>query len=132
MEKVGKNFKAASFGDLRALGRVTLRESLGLTGSEISLNELPAGVGVPFMHAHTRNEEVYVILGGKGRFFVDGQAFDIGEGSVVRVDPAGARCLKADGDTPLRYLCLQTEAGSLVQCTENDGVILESSPTWSR
>ena len=132
METIGKNFKAASFGNLQALGRVTLQERLGLTGSEISLNELPAGAGVPFVHAHKRNEEVYVILGGKGQFFVDGEVFDIGEGSVVRVDPAGARCLKADGDAPLRYLCLQTEAGSLVQCTENDGVILESTPTWSR
>ena len=33
-------------------GRVELHEALGLTGAEVSVNKLPAGAGVPFVHAH--------------------------------------------------------------------------------
>ena len=32
--------------------RVELHEVLGLTGAEVSVNNLPAGAGVPFVHAH--------------------------------------------------------------------------------
>jgi len=130
MEKAAKNYKALSVGDIKALGRVTLNSALGLTGAEVSINELPAGVGVPFVHAHKRNEEVYVILEGKGRFFVDGDIFSVEPGSAIRVDPAGERSLKADGESPLRYLCIQTEANSLAQFTENDGIMTESKPAW--
>ena len=31
---------------------------LGLTGAEISINNLPAGAGVPFVHSHKKNEEI--------------------------------------------------------------------------
>ena len=39
--------------------RVELHEKLGLTGAEVSINQLPAGAGVPFVHAHRNNEEIY-------------------------------------------------------------------------
>ncbi len=130
MKKTGKNYRVSSIGDIQTLGRVTLKDELALTGSEISVNELPAGASVPFVHSHKRNEEVYIILKGKGQFFIDGEEFEVEEGSVIRVDPAGARCLRADGRTPIRYICVQTEANSLVQFTRDDGVISEVKPTW--
>lgn len=130
MNKTGKNYQASSVGDIPARGRAVLHDELSLTGSEISLNELPPGVSVPFVHAHKRNEEVYVILKGKGRFYVDGDEFEVEEGGVIRVDPAGARCITADSQSPIRYVCIQTEAKSLVQFTQGDGVILESKPSW--
>jgi mannose-6-phosphate isomerase-like protein (cupin superfamily) len=126
------NYKVSSIGDIQSLGRVTLKGGLALTGSEVSVNELPAGVSVPFVHSHKRNEEVYLILKGKGQFYIDGDEFDVEEGSVIRVDPAGARCLRADGRTPIRYVCIQTEASSLVQSTQDDAVVLETKPTWLR
>ncbi len=130
MKKTGTNYKLTSIGDIQALGRVTLNGELELTGSEISINELPAGVSVPFVHGHKRNEEVYVILKGKGQFYVDGDEFEVKQGSAIRVDPAGARCLKADDQTAIRYICIQTEVKSLVQFTENDGFPVESKPSW--
>ena len=42
--------------------RIELHEKLSLTGAEISLNELPAGASVPFVHSHKENEEIYGIL----------------------------------------------------------------------
>ncbi|MBP8258754.1 MAG: hypothetical protein KA118_03720 [Verrucomicrobia bacterium] len=71
-----------------------------------------------------------MVLKGKGRFHVDGDEFEVAEGSVIRVDPAGARCITADSRSSLRYVGIQTEAQSLVQFTEGDGVILEAKPSW--
>jgi uncharacterized cupin superfamily protein len=130
MNSTGKKYQATSVGDIQTKGRVTLHNELALTGAEISITELPPGVSVPFIHAHKRNEEVYLVIKGKGRFHVDGEEFDVAEGSVIRVDPAGQRCITADSQTSLRYLCIQTEAKSLVQFTEGDGVILEAKPSW--
>jgi len=130
MNTTAKNYQATSVGDIQAKGRVTLHKELALTGSEVSINELPPGVSVPFVHSHKRNEEVYIVVKGKGRFYVDGDEFEVAEGSVIRVDPAGQRCITADSQTPIRYVCIQTEAKSLVQFTETDGVILETKPSW--
>ena len=47
--------------------RVELHDKLGLTGAEISINTLPAGECVPFIHSHKQNEEVYYILSGSGK-----------------------------------------------------------------
>lgn len=130
MTKTGKHYAATSIGDIQKLGRVTLHDELSLTGSEISVNEFPAGLGVPFVHAHQQNEEVYLILKGKGQFFLDGEEFPVAEGDVIRVDPAGARCIKADAQSPIRYVCIQTKAGSLLQFTQNDGVPAQGKPSW--
>jgi uncharacterized cupin superfamily protein len=130
MNTTSKHYQATSIGDIQAKERVTLHNELALTGSEISINELPPGVSVPFVHSHKRNEEVYIVVKGKGRFYVDGDEFGVAEGSVIRVDPAGARCITADSQTSIRYICIQTEVKSLVQFTEGDGVILEAKPSW--
>jgi mannose-6-phosphate isomerase-like protein (cupin superfamily) len=130
MNKTGKNYKASAVGNVQTLGRVTLHDEFSLTGSEISINELPAGVSVPFVHAHKQNEEVYIILKGKGRFYIDGDEFEVAEGSVIRVDPAGQRCITADSQSPIRYACIQAKAQSLVQFTQGDGIILETKPSW--
>ena len=37
-------------------GRVELHDTLSLTGAEISINDLPAGANVPFVHSH-KNED---------------------------------------------------------------------------
>ena len=112
--------------------RTDLHELLSLTGTEVSINNLPAGVSIPFVHAHTNNEELYIVLSGKGSFFVDGEEFLISEGDCLRVDPKGERCLKAADDSALRYLCIQSRAGSLQGYTMSDGIISEEfkKPSW--
>ncbi|MCL1596805.1 cupin domain-containing protein [Parasutterella secunda] len=112
--------------------RTELHELLSLTGTEVSINNLPAGVSIPFVHAHKNNEELYIVLSGKGSFFVDGEEFLISEGDCLRVDPKGERCLKAADDSALRYLCIQSRAGSLQGYTMSDGIISEEfkKPSW--
>ena len=86
MEKSGKNYKLASIGNIQEVARQTLHDRLKLTGAEVSINTLPAGVSVPFVHAHKRNEEVYVVLEGKGMLYIDGEEFQIQAGDVLRID----------------------------------------------
>lgn len=124
------NYQSIALGDITTLGRVTLNEALALTGSEVSINELPAGISVPFVHAHQQNEEVYLILSGKGVFFLDGEEITVSAGDALRVDPKARRCLKADAGSALRFVCIQTRAGSLSQFTETDGVPADGKPSW--
>lgn len=112
--------------------RTELHNALALTGAEVSLNNLPAGVSIPFVHAHTHNEELYIVLSGKGMFFIDGEEFEVKEGDCLRVDPKAQRCLKAADDSALRYLCMQTRANSLEGFTMTDGVVSDefAKPSW--
>lgn len=66
-------------------GRVELHDQLKLTGAEVSINQLPAGAGVPFVHSHTNNEEIYGILAGKGKAILDGEEVDLAAGDWLKV-----------------------------------------------
>lgn len=110
-------------------GKLFLGETLALTGCEVSLNRLPAGTAMPFVHAHAQNEEFYLFLSGDGTFFIDGQEFPVREGTAIRVDPAGERSWKA-GASDLVFLCIQTKAGSLAQATLEDGRICTTRAPW--
>ena len=65
-------------------GKLFLRNLLGSAGLEMSLNVLPPGKGMPFLHKHQENDEVYIVVGGRGQFLVDGECIDVAEGSVLR------------------------------------------------
>lgn len=130
MEKSGQNYKVISSGDIASLGRVVLHDVLALTGAEVSINELPAGVSVPFVHAHKNNEEIYVVLNGKGFLFIDGEEFAIKEGDAFRIDPKGERCIKADDASSIRFICVQAKANTLEGFTQSDGIPAPSKPSW--
>ena len=91
--------------------RVELHDSLALTGAEVSINHLPAGAGVPFVHSHKQNEEIYGILSGKGFITID------------RIAPDGKRQISAASDSPIGFICIQVKAGSLEGYTMTDGVV---------
>ena len=111
-------------------GKFFIGQELGLTGCEVSINLLPANKFFPFVHAHKMNEEVYIVLSGKGMFFVDGEEFPVQEGSLIRVAPDGARSIKAEED--LLYLCIQAQNNSLSQVTKDDGLIIKTKPSWAK
>ena len=68
--------------------RIELHEKLSLTGAEISLNELPAGANVPFVHSHKENEEIYGILSGNGKAIIDGEEISLSTGDWLKIAPA--------------------------------------------
>ena len=133
--KDGKNFTAVNFGKLSLLsetadGKAFLKDVTKATGAEISLSVLPAKTDLPIFHSHKQNEETYIILSGSGKFQVDDQLFDIAEGSVVRVAPAGVRGMTNMSDEQMIYIVVQSKEGSLEQYTMTDGLILEATPLW--
>lgn len=124
------SFENLSMKDYNGLGgKYFLASELGLTGCEVSLNRLPAGQGMPFVHAHKQNEELYIITKGMGTFFIDGSEFPVQEGSIIRIAPGGERSWKAD-DQDLYFVCIQAKEGSLTQATKQDGILLSTKTSW--
>ena len=102
--------------------RTELHDKLHLTGAEISVNNLPAGGKVPFVHHHKKNEEIYFITAGSGYFMIDGTKVELATGDWVKIKPAGKRQIFA-GDKGISYVCIQVKAGSLEGYTMDDGVV---------
>ena len=103
--------------------RVELHDRIGLTGSEISVNVLPAGASVPFVHAHKQNEEVYIVLEGKGKMVLDGEEVELMANDYLRVSPPVKRQIFAAPDSAIKYVCIQTKSGSLENYTATDGIM---------
>ena len=93
--------------------RTELHDKLSLTGAEISINQLPAGGCVPFVHAHKNNEEIYGILSGKGKAVIDEETVELTAGDWLRVSPAAKRQFFAAEDTGISYVCIQVKENSL-------------------
>ena len=103
-------------------GRVELHDKLALTGAEISVNRLPAGAGVPFVHAHKNNEEIYGVLAGKGKAVIDGEEVALSAGDWLKVAPAAKRQFSA-ADSGLTFVCIQVRENSLEGFTAGDAVV---------
>ncbi len=111
-------------------GKVFLKEPTKATGTEISLNSVPPQTALSYFHIHRKNEETYIILKGSGFFQVDDDCFDIKEGSVIRVSPAGKRGMKNTSDQPMIYLVVQSKENSLEEYTTDDGARVPVEPKW--
>ena len=113
-----------------ARGKLFLRSLLGSAGLEMSLNVVPPGKAMPFLHRHRENDEVYVVIGGRGQSLVDDECIDVAEGSVLRLGPAAARAWRNNSDAPLYFLCLQYRADSVIQDGTADGQKVVGKPAW--
>ena len=103
--------------------RTELHDKLSLTGAEISVNHLPAGASVPFVHAHKNNEEIYFVLEGKGKAVVDGEAVELAAGDWIRISPAGKRQFFAAEDSAISFICIQVKEHSLEAYTKEDAIV---------
>ena len=132
----GANFTAVDggkFSDLLAnhKGKLFLKDLIKSTSSEISLSALPPKEGVPILHTHRANEEIYIVISGEGQYLVDGQVFPIKEGSVVRVAPEGKRCIRnTSAKDQLTFICFQAKAGSIGAVGMGDCEVPEQKPEW--
>jgi mannose-6-phosphate isomerase-like protein (cupin superfamily) len=147
IEKIAKsaNYSAVNLGQLNDLkeyslvhpvskktieGKVFLKEVTQATGSEISFNYLPPHSEQPYFHLHRKNEETYIILKGFGFFQVDEDCFQIKEGSVIRVAPAGVRGISNSSDEAMIYIVIQSKENSLEEYTTDDGERVPFQPKW--
>ena len=140
----GRNYSAVTVGALDALhehvltfspeisipGKVFVGAALQATGAELSFQSFPAGAETGFLHTHKEHEELYIFVKGSGEFQVDGEVFAVGEGSVVRVAPAGRRSVRNTGSEPLVMLCIQYKAGSFTAADAADGDLLADPVKW--
>ena len=115
-----KNYAKINIGNE---ARVELHDKLALTGAEISVNQLPAGAGVPFVHSHKNNEEIYGILSGKGKVVLDGEEIELNAGDWLKVAPAAKRQFSAAADSGITYLCIQVKENSLGGFTADDAIV---------
>ncbi|MDE5700688.1 MAG: cupin domain-containing protein [Lachnospiraceae bacterium] len=103
--------------------RTELHDKLSLTGAEISINNLPAGACVPFIHAHKNNEEIYAVLDGKGKAVIDGETVELAAGDWLRISPAARRQFFASEDTAISFICIQVKENSLGEYTRDDAIV---------
>ena len=115
-----KNYAKTNIGNE---GRVELHDTLALTGAEISINSLPAGASVPFIHAHKNNEEVYGILSGAGKVVIDGEEIPLTAGDWIRISPSAKRQFFASENAGISFVCIQTKENSLEGFTINDAIV---------
>lgn len=115
-----KNYTKTNVG---SEGRVELHEKLALTGAEISVNKLPAGACVPFVHSHKNNEEIYGILAGKGKVIIDGEEIALAEGDWLKITPAAKRQFFAADDTGIEYVCIQVKENPPGGFTADDAIV---------
>ena len=78
-----------------------LKDILELSGVGISTFNLPAGKGYTYMHSHEEQEEIYIILSGKGVIMLEEEAVNIAHGDFVRVSPPVRRAIKAHKEAPM-------------------------------
>ena len=124
---MSENFAKVSLQDAP---RTELHDALGLTGCEVSVNALPAGAAVPFVHKHVKNEEVYGVLEGRGELYIDGEVVELKASDWFRISPEGRRAIRAAADQGIRFVCIQTKAGSLEGFTNADGVACDEKAPW--
>ncbi len=113
-------FKKISVGEE---ARCELHDKLNLTGAEVSVNALPKGGSVPFVHCHKQNEEIYAILEGEGKAVIDGETVVLKAGDWIRVTPSAKRQLFASDNYALKYICIQVKENSLQGYTMTDAVV---------
>lgn len=84
---------------------------IGMRGLGAQFIVVPAGKsGFPF-HAHRNNEEMFIILEGRGRYRIGDATYDIGAGDVLAAPaggPSTAHQILNTGDTDLRYFAIST------------------------
>ena len=88
--------------------RMELHDALSLTGAEISINTLPAGECVPFVHCHKNNEEIYGIISGSGKVIIDGDEVQL-----------------IAGDESITFVCVQVKENSLETFTMSDAEVIQ-------
>ena len=103
--------------------RTEFHQILELTGAEVSINTLPAGGSVPFIHSHQENEEIYIIMDGKGTLKIDEESVEVRKGDVIKISPKGKRQFFASSDEEITYACIQVKENSLTHYTENDAIM---------
>lgn len=121
--KLGEYLYVHPTANLPMPGKVFVGEKLNTSSMEISFQTLAAGKEIPFDHKHRENEEVYVVIKGKGIFIIDDEITNVIEGSIIRISPNAKRRWCNNSDKELIVMVIQAVHESLNNFTVTDGYI---------
>ncbi|WP_158265273.1 cupin domain-containing protein [Blastopirellula marina] len=117
--------------DLPPAPKRFLKSELSLSSMELSVNCMPAGATMPFLHKHRRNEEVYLFLTGEGEFQAGDEILAITPGFCIRCSPETPRSFRNTGSVPMEFVVIQAEADSYSGAgLTTDGELVPVSPVW--
>lgn len=111
-------------------GKLFIKDLLGLTSCEISINSMSPGDSMPVYHHHHSNEEVYIFIKGQGQVQIDRENLDVKEGSIVRISSEGERIWRNNSDDLLVYIIIQAKENSLGKYGTDDATIPERVANW--
>ena len=108
-----------------------LRDDIQLTSLGIGFVRLPAGKGYTFLHKHEFQEEIYIVLSGKGIIYLDGELLSLSQGDVVRVNPEVNRALTADEKSELVCIIMGAlPVDGFPRFPKNNTLIDDGIPDW--
>ena len=101
LQKATATYSTGTVGTLNDFeGKAFVKDTLQITGFELSLGTLAAGGAVPFRHHHRENEEIYLFISGEGIMALDSEDLHVASDTIVRVSPAVSRQLRNTGTAP--------------------------------
>lgn len=94
-------------GAVRAISAARVLERARGSLRFIDLAVLEPGTDIA-LHTHAADdEELYVVVSGRGVMTLDGEEFEVGPGHVVLNRPGGTHGLRNAGDEPLRIVVVE-------------------------
>lgn len=96
------------------------RAELGVSSFGMQVIDIPANTDAYPEHDHNHDgqEEVFVVMSGRGTILVDGESTEIDPDVMIRIAPEAKRKITT-GDEPLRVLALSGVPGGVYEPSEN-------------
>ena len=89
-----------------AFARLFARGDFAAPVNFVDYAVVPPGASIG-RHRHGADEEIYLVLSGRGRMTLDAREFAVGPGSVIVNRPGGSHGLVNSGRTPLRLFVVE-------------------------
>ncbi|WP_194763260.1 cupin domain-containing protein [Microbacterium sp. UFMG61] len=114
-------------------GRRVVDHELTMQYMGLTANALAPGEQAGYWHVHSRIEELYVFLEGRGQMALDDDIVDVGAGTVVRVGQGVARTWRAvpDSTGELRWLCIRAGGEHLPHLPDDSVRLPERPMPWT-
>ncbi len=113
-------------------GRRVVDHELTMQYIGLTANALEPGEQAGYWHAHSRIEELYVFLTGRGQMALDEEVVDVGPGTVIRVGQDVWRTWRAHPGShgELRWLCIRAGGEPLPYAPDDSSRAPERPMPW--
>jgi len=114
-------------------GRRVVDHELTMQYIGMTANALEPGEEAGYWHTHSRIEELYVFLEGRGQMGVGDDLVEVGPGSVVRIGQGVVRTWRALPDSPgqLRWLCIRAGGEELPHLPDDSARVPGRPMPWA-